>query len=145
MTAPKDVTTDLCERLHILRLRYQVVFHELSPANPPYIPMAEALLRGLGEGDAAAVTHLKALVDEAEMDRPAFWGTDLGRLLFAAGAREGATVSQTVAAAVLGCSRQWVSAMVAENKLTPTHYREVYADEVRKVLKARVDRLVNNA
>lgn len=139
----KDVITDLCERMHTLWLRSQVVFgsHNDIPHNIPYIPLAESLLRSLAEGEGAAVPYIRALVDPAEMDRPAFWGTDLGRLLFAAdgGAR---LISQATAAAVLGCSRQWVSAMVAEGKLTATNDRGVYSDEVRRVLKARVDRLV---
>jgi len=142
MTAPKDVVTDLCERMHVLWLRSQVVFGKLDiPHNIPYPPLAVSLLHGLADGDPLAVPHIRALVDPTEMDRPAFWATDLGRLLFAAdgGARP---VSQTVAAAVLGCSRQWVSAMVAEGKLTATSDRSVYSDEVRKVLKDRVDRLV---
>lgn len=145
MEPKKDIVTDLCERMHALWLRSQVVFGSANdiPHNIPYIPLAEALLRGLVESDGLAVPHIRALVDKAEMDRSAFWGTDLGRLLFAAD--EGAVpVSQAVAAAVLGCSRQWVSAMVAEGKLTATNDRSVYSDEVRRVLKARVDRLVNN-
>jgi hypothetical protein len=138
-----DIVTDLCERMHALWLRSQVVFGTVNdiPHYIPYIPLAETLLRGLADGDGLAVPHIRALVDKAEMDRPDFWGTDLGRLLFAAD--EGAIpISQAKAAAVLGCSRQWVSAMVAEGKLTATEGRGVYSDEVRRVLKARVDRLV---
>lgn len=146
MTEQKDAVTDLCERMHTLWQRAQTVFGQLDiPHNIPYIPLAESLLRGLADGDGLAVPHIRALVDPAEMDRPEFWGTNLGRLLFAA---DGGAVpiSQTVAAAVLGCSRQWVSAMVNEGKLTATGAsRGVYSDEVRRVLKARVDRLVNHA
>jgi hypothetical protein len=146
MTEPKkDIVTDLCERMHALWLRSQVVFGSTNdiPHNIPYIPLAEALLRGLAEGDGLAIPYIWALVDKAEMDRPAFWGTDLGRLLFATD-KGAVPISQTVAAAVLGCSRQWVSAMVKEGKLTAlADGRMVYSDEVRRVLKARVDRLVN--
>lgn len=143
MTEKKDVVTDLCERMHTLWLRSQVVFGTTDiPHNIPYPPLAEALLRGLADGDGLAVPHIRALVDPAEMDRPEFWGTSLGRLLFAADGGA-APISQTVAAAVLGCSRQWVSAMVNEGKLTATGLsRGVYSDEIRRVLKARVDRLV---
>lgn len=145
MTAPKDAVTDLCERMHTLWLRSQTVFGSRNdiPHNISYIPLADALLRALADGDALAVPHIRALIDPTEMDRPEFWGTNLGRGLFAAD--EGAVpISQTVAAAVLGCSRQWVSAMVNEGKLTATGVsRGVYSDEVRRVLKARVDRLVN--
>ncbi len=139
----KDIVTDLCERMHALWLRSQVVFGSRNdiPRNVPYPPLAEALLRGLAEGDGLAVPAIRALVDRSEMGRPEFWGTSLGRLLFAAD--EGAVpISQTMAAAVLGCSRQWVSAMVTEGKLTATNDRSVYSDEVRRVLKARIDRLV---
>ncbi len=137
-----DVVTDLCERMHTLWLRSQVVLGTVDiPHNIPYPPLAEALLRGLADGEGLAAMRLRALVDKAEMARPEFWGTDLGRLLFAA--EQGAVpISQTTAAHVLGCSRQWVSAMVAEGKLTATSDRSVYSDEVRRVLKARVDRLV---
>lgn len=146
MTEQQDVVTDLCERMHTLWLRSQVLFGTTDiPHNVPYIQLAEALLRSLAVGGGTAVPHVRALVDKAEMERPDFWGTDLGRLLFAAD--EGAVpISQATAAAVLGCSRQWVSAMVNEGKLTPTDAsglsRGVYSDEVRRILKSRVDRPV---
>ena len=143
METKKDIVTDLCERMHALWLRSQVVFGNRNdiPHNIPYPPLAEALLQGFAEGNGMAVPIVRALVDETERDRPEFWGTDLGRVLFAAD--EGAVpISQATAAAVLGCSRQWVSAMVSEGKLTATGGRGVYSDEVRRVLKARIDRLV---
>jgi hypothetical protein len=138
----KTVITDLCERLDLLRLRYGIVFQTLSPAVPPFIPMAEAISRGLAAEDRAAVQITRALVDPTEMDRAEFWGTPLGRLLFLARGYVSGTCTQTVAAAVLDCSRQWVSAMVAEDKLTAAHDRGVYAEEVHKILKSRIDRLV---
>jgi hypothetical protein len=48
-----------------------------------------------------------------------------------------------MAAAVLGCSRQWVSAMVAEGKLDPPPGGwGVSAEQVRSMLKARANRLL---
>jgi hypothetical protein len=147
MTEQKDIITDLCARMAQLASRHNVAFGLGAAPRPTSTALAEGLLRGLlrglAEGDVVAHARILALVDQGEMDRPAFWGTDLGRLLFAAegGARP---ITQAVAAAVLGCSRQWISAMVAEGKLTRVDDRGgVYSDEVRRVLKARVDRLVN--
>lgn len=138
----KDVIADLCERLHVLRLRYQVVFHIATPANPPYIPMAESLGRGLLDGDRDAMVHVRTLIDPTEMERPAFWGTPLGRLLFASGGYGSSTCTQATAAAVLDCSRQWVSAMVREEKLTRAMGGAVYVGELKRILQDRVDRLV---
>jgi hypothetical protein len=140
MTEQMDIITDLRSRMAILASRHNVAFNLAGLVDAG--ALAEGLLRGLAEGDVVARVRILALVDQGEMDRPAFWSTDLGRLLFAAdgGAKP---ITQAVAAAVLGCSRQWVSAMVAEGKLSATNDRNVYSDEVRRVLKARVDRLVN--
>lgn len=136
----KDPATDLCERLHRLWLRYNVVFREPTPANPPYIPLAESVLRGLADEDKWAVIITRSVVDQAEEDQPAFWGTPLGRLLFVAGGYPYDTCAQAVAAAVLGCSRQWVSAMVSDGKLSAAD-RGVHAEQVRQVLKSRANRL----
>jgi hypothetical protein len=141
----KDTITDLCERLDLLRLRYNIAFGIIglpAAAARPYIPMAEAISRGLLDADPAAMNITRALVDPAEMYRPEFWGTPLGRLLFAAGGFPQQTCTQTVAAVVLGCSRQWVSAMVAEEKLTPADGRGVQVEQVRQVLKNRANRLL---
>jgi hypothetical protein len=141
----KDTTSDLCERMDLLCLRFNIVFGVVglpAVAARPYIPMAEAISRGLLTADRAAVNVTRALVDPAEMDRPEFWATPLGRLLFAAGGYVPKTCTQTVAAAVLDCSRQWVSAMVAEHKLSVAEGRGVYVEEVRALLKSRIDRLV---
>lgn len=139
----KDSVTDLCERMDMLRLRYLLVFNEITTEPIDYTPLAEGIVRGLAEGDATAVTLARAAVDMAEAERSEFWSTPLGRLMFVAGAwpKEGCT--QATAAAVLGCSRQWVSAMVAEGKLSGGVVGGVYAEEVRKMLQARAARLVD--
>ena len=142
MTEPKSVVTDLCERMDTLRLRYNLVFNgQSAPDAPPYIPMAEALAKGLTDSDPAAVNIARAVVGFDQLVRAEFWGTPLGRLLFAAGGFPSDMCSQSVAAAVLSCSRQWVSAMLAEGKLTPAEWRSVRVDEVRKMLTERAARL----
>lgn len=138
-----DVITDLCSRLHTLWLRAQVVFGTLDiPHNIPYPPLAEALARGLAAADDVAVAHVRAIVDPAECEKVEFWRTPLGRLLFLAGGHELPHCSQSIAAAVLGVSRQWVSALVARDKLTQLD-GGVRTDEVRRLLQARVDTVVN--
>jgi hypothetical protein len=141
-----DIITDLCERMHVLHLRHLVVFEPSHPADggrviDMYVPRAEALVRGLIDSDHAAVVIVRSLVDPGDMGEPTFWGTPLGRLLFCAGGYERQTCTQTEAAAVLGCSRQWISAMVGEGKLDAAEGRRVRVDQVCGVLKARADRL----
>lgn len=139
---PKGPVADLCERMDTLRLRYNLVFNaQVTPAAPPYIPMAEALVQALTIGDPAAVNVARAVVGFDQLTRSEFWGSPLGRLLFAAGGFPSEMCSQSVAAAVLSCSRQWVSAMLAEGKLTPAEWRSVRVDEVRKMLTERAARL----
>jgi len=111
------ILADLCERMNMLRLRHGIVFRDLSPAALPFPPLAGALARGLVAKDKDAVIVARSLVDPAEMDTPAFWATPLGRLMFRAGAFPGETISQTFAARVLGCSRQWVGEMVSKGVL----------------------------
>lgn len=135
-----DIITDLIERMHVLHLRHQVVFTRADP-RPGYLSTAETLVRGLVNGDKTAVTIVKALVDPGDTGEPAFWGTPLGRLLFCAGGHQRDTCTQAEAAAVLGCSRQWISAMVGEGKLDAAEGRRVRVDQVCGVLKARADRL----
>lgn len=140
----KDVISDLCDRMDLIRLRYAVVFRPGAAAiraAPPYIPMAEALARGLLAEDANAIQIARTLVDPADADRAEFWGTPLGQLMFNAGAYPKKTCTQATAAAVLGCSRQWVSAMVSDGKLCVAMPRGVFVDEVRAVLKSRLNRL----
>lgn len=137
----KDVITELCERMDLLRLRYAILFRVENPATPPFVPMAEALARGLLSEDTNAIQITRTLVDPGELHRPDFWGTPLGRLLFLAGGYGQESCTQAVAAQVLSCSRQWVSAMVTEEKLGSTDDRGVFVDQVRMVVKHRADRL----
>lgn len=148
MKLEESVITDLCERMDVLRLRYNIVFYPkaaATPAAPPYIPLAERVFKGLVDGDPAAATIARSIVGYAEMGRTDFWGTPLGKLMFVGGCFPSKSCSQTVAAAVLGCSRQWVSAMLAEGKLSAAEYRGVYVDEVRRVLAERAKRLGTDA
>lgn len=142
----KDITKDLYDRLALLHNRYVVVFVALATrtagiSDSYFVGIAAALEEGLRTGDADSVAMVRGVVDPAELDRAEFWGTPLGRLLFVAGGYQGQTVTQTMAAGLLGCSRQWVNAMVAEGKLTPGIERGVYADQVREVLRVRAERL----
>lgn len=141
----KDPIADLCERMNALHLRYAIVFGgtvvDRVPAAPPYVALAVPLMRGLADGDVQAVTIAKAVVGYAEMAQTEFWGTPLGRLMFVGGCFPADQCSQTVAAAVLECSRQWVSAMLAEGKLSAADFRGVYVDEVRKILAERAKRV----
>lgn len=138
----KDPVTDLADRLALLRVRYEVAFHSPFGAPGPVHALAVALSLNLRHGMDDAVRMTRAVVDPGDLDRPEFWGTPLGRLLFEAGGHVGETMTQTAAAAVLGCSRQWVNAMVAEDKLTSAAERGVYVEQVRAVLKHRADRLL---
>lgn len=140
----KDPVTDLADRLALLRVRYEVAFQaaNINPPGGPVENLATVLAVGLENGSAMATRMIRAVVDPAEMERSEFWATPLGRLMFVAGAYQGESCTQATAAAVLGCSRQWVSAMVAEEKLTPVNGRNVMAEQVRQVLKSRANRLL---
>lgn len=140
----KDTITDLYDRMALLHNRYTVVFQTppAMAALEPQFASAVLLDEALRGGAEKAVQVTRAVVDPADLDRAEFWGTPLGRLLFTAGGYTGETCTQTVAAGVLGCSRQWVNAMVAERKLASAADRGVYVAQVRGILKARIDRLV---
>jgi hypothetical protein len=146
----KNITTDLAARLALLHTRAQVVLGRF-PAEPAdrlpadhassfYRDAAAMLEAGLREGNPDAIGKVRAVVDPADMDRSDFWGTPLGRLLFVAGGFGAETCSQAIAAGVLGCSRQWVSAMVSEGKLNAAP-RGVYVEQVQGVMQARAKRL----
>lgn len=140
----KNVVTDLCDRMELLYSRWTVVFTKAEvPAYPPFVPLAEALAEGLAEGTKAAVRIARGVVDPGDLDDPQFWGTPLGRLLFAAGGCKDEMISQATAAAVLGCTRQWVSTLVGKGRLSHTVDSAVFTDEVRALLtlklKAQVD------
>jgi len=143
-----SVVKDLCDRMALLHNRYDVVFRRTNvPGHLPYIPLAEALAAGLAADHPEAAKLARAVVDPADLDRPEFWATPLGRLMFAAGAFRDKAVTQTLAAAVLGCSRQWVHQMVVRGLLRTDAglnpaAREVYAKDVREMLKTKLDSLV---
>jgi hypothetical protein len=152
----KDAVSDLADRLAMLYTRSQVVFGSWAFGATPtdrlliehaanfYREAAAYLRKGLTEGHPDAIGKVRAVIDPADMDRSEFWATPLGRLMFAAGAWwQGETCTQAVAAAVLGCSRQWISAMVAEGKLDRAHEGGVPVDQVREVLKRRAARLLD--
>lgn len=146
----KDPITDLADRMALLHVRHDVVFGLHGPRITPtaILAAAQGLESALRAGDPDAAARVRGVVDPADMDRSEFWATPLGRLMFVAGAFRGETCTQTVAAAVLDCSRQWVNAMVAEGKLSPASVaasptgRGVHVEQVRAILKARIDRLV---
>lgn len=147
----KTVADDIAARLALLHTRYQVVMGQFTADDATRLPVdhaagfyAEAaayLEQGLREGHPDAVAKVRAVVDPGDLARPEFWGTHLGRLLFIAGGYREETCTQTMAALLLACSRQWVSAMVAEGKLSPAVDRGVYASQVRGVLLARAARV----
>ena len=141
----KDIVKDLADRMALLRVRHDVVFVQVGhPANPEYLSLAEALYEGLLAGDPVAVARARAVVDPADLDRKDFWATSLGRLMFAAGAFGSGMIGRGFAAGILGCSRQWVHELVTSGRLTrsPGSAVLVSADDVREVLKTRIDSLV---
>lgn len=147
----KDPITDLADRLALLHTRHQVVLGGFPADEADRLPADHAvnfyrdaaayLLLGLQEEHPDSIGKVRAAIDPAEMDRSEFWATPLGRLMFVAGAYRGETCTQATAAAALGCSRQWVSAMVAEEKLDRVA-GGVPVEQVRSVLKHRADRLL---
>jgi hypothetical protein len=153
----KDIMTDLRDRLAMLHTRHMVAFEFVAffsgPADPPvYEPLAATLKAGLYSADPEIVTRVRALIDPSELvdlDRPtSFWATSLGRLLFSAGGFYETALPRTLAAAVLGCSRQWVHELVVKGELQAAPSpaasdRAVYAERVRTLLSKRLDGLVN--
>jgi hypothetical protein len=147
----KTITDDLAARLALLHTRYQVVMGEFTAAEADRLPIdhaadfyadAAAMLEsGLRAAVPDAIGKVRAVVDPADLDRAEFWGTELGRLLFVSGGYVGETITQAATAGLLGCSRQWVNAMVADGKLTPAANRGVYAAQVRGVLLHRAERV----
>jgi hypothetical protein len=146
----KDPITDLADRLALLKVRHNVVFGTPGPTAPEYVSphcvrMAEIIADGLMIENAEMVGKARGVVDPADLGGTEFWATALGRLLFAAGgygAREDETIGQAFAAGVLGCSRQWVNELVARGELTSAVSSQVRVDQVRVLLKTRMDKLV---
>lgn len=141
----KDVKKDLEDRLALLRDRYETAFATtvMLSAPAPFDTLASVLEGGLNERLDSAVTMAKAVIDPAELNSVAFWQTPLGALLFAAGGFPHKDMPQTLAARVLGCSRQYVSEMLKTGKLTAPHAasRMVLAEGVREQLCRKIDRL----
>jgi len=138
----KDTMKDLADRMALLHVRHGVVFGDAVGANPAYLRFAEDLEAGLRSGDPNAVARARGVVDPADLGESAFWSSSLGRLMFAAGCYGSGTVGQAFAAGVLGCSRQWVHELVARGILSRCAANTVDVEEVRAVLKTRIDELV---
>lgn len=148
--ASLDPVTDLCKRLDLLRLRYNIAFMvgPSSVASPPFIPMAEHIVHGLATYEPDAVTVARAIIDTADYmpvsdDTAVFYGSPLGRLFFAAGGFPGDGITHNIAAALLGCSRQWVHTLVRTGRLRSEtngeRLRKVNAIDVRDMVRAKID------
>lgn len=154
-TVGSDPVADLCKHFDLLRLRYNIAFGVVgaaAAAAPPFIPMAETIVRGLADADPAAIGVCRAVVDPAlwhplSDDTGSFYGSQLGRLFFAAGGYPETGCTHNVAAAVLGCSRQWIHTLVRTQKLRSAtggdRPLKVSVEGVRALLKAKVDSRVN--
>lgn len=144
-----EVVKAIINRMDALHLRHAIVFHPATmPAAPPYIPLAEALADGLALGNNSVVTVVHALLDDSDRRDERFWAMDLGRLLFLAGGFRGDAVSQKITASLLGCSRQYVHALVTSGKLRsePSEHlaaRMVNVRDVCDLLRAKIDKEVN--
>ena len=144
----KDIKQDLTDRLALLRVRYEVAFAAPFAAPAPIDTLASVLENGMHNGLDSAAKMVRALVDPCELESAKFWGTPLGALFFAAGGFPGQEMPQTLAASVLGCSRQYVSSLVKDGKLaTPSaaasRRKVVSAEAVRDLLRAKLDKFVN--
>jgi hypothetical protein len=146
----KIVIEDLIDRLAMLHTRHLVAFEFVAPVGEPtmYEPLAYVLQNGLRESDPGIVTRVRAVVDPSELGAESpFWFTPLGRTLFAAGGFVETSLSRTMAAGILGCSRQWIHELVVKGELqaAPSQTgtdRFVYAEKLRTLLTKRLDALV---
>lgn len=142
----KDIKQDLTDRALLLRSRYEAAFGVGSDRDDRWCELyAGVVEKGLHDSPESALRAVRAIVDPAEMGTAAFWRTPLGVLVFAAGGYPNETLPQTLAALVLGCSRQYVSEMVKTGKLAAPHAesRMVGSAAVRDLLRRKLDRLVN--
>lgn len=140
----KNLTKDIYDRLTTLDARHCVVFGQFDNAAPCQ-DRAKALEKGLRAADADAVKAVTALIDAHELENsPRFWMTSLGRLLFAAGGYPKDKLTQTQAAGVLGCSRQYVHELISRGKIEPSPRfpAMVQATSVRRILIGKLDELV---
>lgn len=138
----KTPIADLTDRLGMLGIRYAVAFSTAAAPPEPHVmyTTAESIVAGLSRGDADAVARARAIVDPTELFDADFWGTPLGRLMFAAGAHgsDDALIGQAFAARVLDVSRQWVGTLIAQGRLTRVGHRLVPVGEVRGLLVERM-------
>lgn len=138
----KTPIEDLSDRLGMLGIRYAVAFSTAAGPPEPHAmhTTAESIAAGLSRGDAVAVARARAIVDPAELSDSGFWGTPLGRLMFAAGAfgSDDTTIGQAFAARVLDVSRQWVGTLIAQGRLTRVGSVMVPVGEVRGLLVERM-------
>lgn len=140
----KDVKKDLADRMAMLHARYLTAFTAITLLDePPFDEIAKAMENGLWADDRNTVQRVRSVVDPADLDRPEFWATKLGRLLFAAGGYNDTSITRTHAALLLGCSRQWIHELVSRGTLqaSPSRTavdREVYVTEVQNLLKGRL-------
>ncbi len=141
----KDVKQDLTDRLLLLRSRYEVAFRADAGTGLAAEDLAAVVEAGLHDNLESALAAAHAIVDPADLATVAFWQTPLGVLLFAAGGFPHADLPQTLAARVLGCSRQYVSEMVKSGKLAAPHAKSrlVSAYGVRELLRRKLDKFVN--
>lgn len=140
--SPTDAIRNRMEALH---LRHAIAFPDHTPPKGTLIEaFAQEMTERLKRSDDLAVTIMRALIDAADQQPDAaFWGTPLGRLLFAAGGYQHDAVPQATAAAVLRISRQRVHQLVlsgalgSETGVNPAA-RQVRAADVRYLLKQRI-------
>jgi excisionase family DNA binding protein len=141
----KLAAEDIADRLGMLNVRYAVAFCTIAtPDDPKYRELAESLETALVRQDPEAVSRVRALVDHAELGKAAFWATPLGILLFYAGGFTSEEMPQTLAASLLGCSRQYVSELVKKGKLPTSRYGVrggmVQSEAVRQLLIHKLDK-----
>jgi len=152
MTA-KDVQQDLIDRMALLDTRHNVAFHAYGGDDPVgdamYPLIAEKIQVGLWDRDPAVLVQVRAIVDPGDMRTAAFWQTPLGVLLFAAGGFPTREMPQSLAATVLGCSRQYVHELIVSGKLLSAPSpagsrggRMVDAEGVAALLRRKLDKLV---
>lgn len=150
----KDIRQDLIDRLALLDLRHNVVFGPFGGDDPSgdvmHAYIAAKVEAGLHANKPGTVEIVRGIVDPAEMSTAKFWATPLGVLLFSAGGYTDLACSQTVAAAVLRCSRQYVHELIVSGKLLSvaplvgsTSGRMVESAGVRVLVMKKLDMLVN--
>lgn len=111
-----ELYDDLLRRVWALQTAWRAVSELADDGTDPGHLAARwaASLRGTGRqnADAAAYQVLRYLVSEHEATTVGFWGSELGRTIVRVGyaptGPDGETVSASIAAAILGVTRQRV-------------------------------------